>query len=74
MTFSYGGARKALDDLNLVIRPGEKSGDCRPFGAGKSTLVSCFCGCMISSEGRILIDGHDIAGIQQESLRAQIAW
>lgn len=73
VTFSYGGARKALDGLNLVIRPGEKVGIVGRSGAGKSTLVSLLLRLHDLERGRILIDGHDISGIQQESLRAQIA-
>lgn len=73
VAFGYGGARKALDDLNLVIQPGEKVGIVGRSGAGKSTLVSLLLRLHDLERGRILIDGHDIAGIQQESLRAHIA-
>jgi ATP-binding cassette subfamily B multidrug efflux pump len=42
-------------------------------GAGKSTLVNLLLGFYRPDEGRILIDGQDIAGLTQESLRASIA-
>jgi ATP-binding cassette subfamily B multidrug efflux pump len=44
-----------------------------PSGAGKSTLVNLLLHFFDPAQGRILIDGQDIAGVTQESLRAQIA-
>ena len=41
-------------------------------GAGKSTLVNLLLRFYDISHGRILIDGHDIATVTQESLRSQI--
>ncbi|WP_210760719.1 ABC transporter ATP-binding protein [Azohydromonas sediminis] len=70
--FAYGGARKVIDDLSLVIRPGEKIGLVGRSGAGKSTLVNLLLRFYDVDGGRILIDGQDIAHVTQESLRAQI--
>jgi ATP-binding cassette subfamily B multidrug efflux pump len=70
--FAYGGERKVVDDLSLVIRPGEKIGLVGRSGAGKSTLVNLLLRFYDVERGRILIDGQDIAGVTQESLRAQI--
>nr|WP_259374372.1 ABC transporter ATP-binding protein [Calidifontimicrobium sp. SYSU G02091] len=70
--FAYGGARKVVDDLSLVIRPGEKIGLVGRSGAGKSTLVNLLLRFYDVDGGRILIDGQDIAHVTQESLRAQI--
>ena len=44
-----------------------------PSGAGKSTLVNLLLHFYDPAQGRILIDGQDIAGVTQESLRAHIA-
>jgi ABC-type branched-subunit amino acid transport system ATPase component len=44
----------------------------RPSGAGKSTLVNLLLRLYDVETGHILIDGQDIAGVTQESLRAQI--
>src|SRR5690606_30590271 len=57
---------------NLVIRPGEKVGIVGRSGAGKSTLVNVLLRFYDIEGGRILIDGQDIAGVTQESLRASI--
>lgn len=71
--FGYGTARGVLHDLDLDIRPGERIGLIGTSGAGKSTLVNLLLGFYALEQGRILIDGQDIAGVSQESLRRQIA-
>ena len=70
--FAYGGTRKVIDDLNLVIRPGEKIGLVGRSGAGKSTVVNLLLRLYDVQAGRILVDGQDIAGVTQESLRRQV--
>ena len=71
--FGYGTQRGVLHDLNLDIRAGERIGLIGTSGAGKSTLVNLLLGFYRLEGGRIVIDGQDIAGVTQESLRAQIA-
>ena len=70
--FAYGGTRKVVDGLNLTIRPGEKIGLVGRSGAGKSTVVNLLLRLYDLEAGRILIDGQDIAGVTQESLRRQV--
>ncbi len=71
--FGYGTQRGVLHDLNLDIRAGERIGLIGMSGAGKSTLVNLLLGFYRLEGGRIAIDGQDIAGVTQESLRSQIA-
>ena len=71
--FGYGTERGVLQHIDLDIRPGERVGLVGPSGAGKSTLVNLLLGFYRPEEGRILIDGQDIAHITQESLRGHIA-
>ncbi len=71
-TFAYGGPRNVIDGVDLVIRPGEKIGLVGRSGAGKSTVVNLLLRFHDLRSGRILIDGQDIAGVTQDSLRAQI--
>jgi ATP-binding cassette subfamily B multidrug efflux pump len=75
--FSYarGDSTKPplFEGLSLAIRPGEKVGLVGPSGAGKSTLVNLLLRLHDLQGGRILIDGQDIAGVRQDSLREQIA-
>ena len=70
--FAYGGKSPVLEDFSLTIRPGEKIGLVGRSGAGKSTVVNLLLRFHDVASGRILIDGQDIAGVTQESLRAQI--
>jgi ATP-binding cassette subfamily B multidrug efflux pump len=70
--FAYGNGRRVVDDLTLHVRPGEKIGLVGRSGAGKSTLVNLLLRFHDVQTGRILIDGQDIVGVTQDSLRANI--
>ena len=70
--FHYGRATKVIEDFTLTIAPGEKVGLVGRSGAGKSTLVNLLLRFYDLEGGRILIDGQDIAGVTQESLRGRI--
>lgn len=70
--FAYGGTRSVIDDFNLTIRPGEKVGLVGRSGAGKSTIVNLLLRFYDLEQGRILIDGQDVAHVTQNSLRAQV--
>ena len=74
LSFTYGRAdgKRVLDDLNLVIKPGERIGLIGRSGAGKSTLVNLLLRFHEVEQGSIRIDGHDIGQVTQESLRAAI--
>jgi len=71
--FGYGTARGVLHGIDLAIKPGERIGLVGASGAGKSTMVNLLLRFFDVDTGRILIDGQDIAGVTQESLRANIA-
>jgi ATP-binding cassette subfamily B multidrug efflux pump len=75
VSFDYGRMKRrggVLRELELDVAPGERVGLVGRSGAGKSTLVHLLLGFYRPEQGRILIDGGDIAGLTQESLRAQI--
>jgi ATP-binding cassette subfamily B multidrug efflux pump len=73
VSFHYGREEGIIERLSFTIRPGEKVGLVGASGAGKSTIVSLLLRLHELDGGRILIDGQDIAGVTQDSLRSQIA-
>lgn len=72
LSHHYGRGAGGLDKISLTIRPGEKIGLVGRSGAGKSTLVKLLLRFYDAEEGRILIDGQDIAQVTQDSLRDMI--
>ena len=70
--FAYGRTKGGIDGIELTIRPGERLGIVGASGAGKSTLVALLLRLYDTEAGRVLIDGHDIRTVTQESLRRQI--
>jgi ATP-binding cassette subfamily B multidrug efflux pump len=80
--FHYGTAKgtpggevnRVIDHLSLTIKPGEKVGLVGRSGAGKSTLVNLLLRFYDLEGGRILIDGQDIATVQQERCAHISAW
>jgi len=70
--FHYGKQKGVIENLSLAVKSGEKVGIVGRSGAGKSTLVNLLLRFYDLEGGRILIDGQEIAGVKQDSLRAQI--
>jgi ATP-binding cassette subfamily B protein len=61
-----------LEDIDLEIAPGRTVALVGPSGAGKSTLASLLPRLYDVTEGRVLVDGHDVRDLTLESLRAAI--
>jgi ATP-binding cassette subfamily B multidrug efflux pump len=72
VTFHYGRDSGIIDRFNLDIAPGERVGIVGRSGAGKSTLVGLLLRFYDLQDGRITIDGQNIADVTQASLRSQI--
>jgi ATP-binding cassette, subfamily B, bacterial len=73
VSFQHPGGRPIFEDLNLRLEAGQRVGLVGPSGGGKSTLFALVQRFYDVRQGRILIDGQDIARVTQESLRAAIA-
>ncbi|AUL46296.1 multidrug ABC transporter ATP-binding protein [Bordetella trematum] len=74
VTFRYGAQRKPLyRNFSMHIAPGERIGLVGHSGSGKTTFIKLIQRLYDLDEGRILIDGQDIALVRQASLRQQIA-
>jgi subfamily B ATP-binding cassette protein MsbA len=66
-------APPALSDVDLVIAPGESVALVGPSGGGKTTLVNLIPHFYAPTEGRLLLDGRDLATVHLKELRRQIA-
>jgi len=73
VNFSYNTNEAVFENLDLQIPAGEKVGIVGRSGAGKSSLVSLLLRFYDIQSGSITIDGHNIEGVRQESLRSNIA-
>lgn len=75
VSFRYNGGRDelVLEDVNLVANPGKTVAILGATGSGKTSLVHLIPRFYEVSKGRILIDGHDIRGLSQQSLLEHIA-
>lgn len=74
VSFRYNGSsnKTALANINLIAEPGQTVAILGATGARKSTLVNLIPRFYDVTEGRILIDGHDIREVSQDSLLAHI--
>ena len=70
--FSYDGEREILRGISLDVPAGTSLAVVGPSGAGKSTLARLLYRFYEPQQGRITIDGDDIAHVTQQSLRAAI--
>lgn len=73
VSFSYDGARSALDGFSLDIAAGTTMALVGESGAGKSTAFNLLLRFYEPQSGAIRIDGQDIAGVTLKSLRDAIA-
>ncbi len=66
----YPGAseRRVLDQLDLSVEAGERFAIVGPSGCGKSTLLNLLGTLDQPSEGRVIVDGIDTAGLDEEAL------
>ncbi|MEU1907329.1 thiol reductant ABC exporter subunit CydD [Streptomyces hygroscopicus] len=69
-----GRTAPSLARTSFEIRPGETVAVVGPSGAGKSTLLNAVLGFAVPDQGRVLIGGRDLASLDPESWRRQIAW
>jgi len=72
VTFRYGRSRDVLDDFTLRIAPGEKVGLVGRSGVGKTTLANLLLRLYDVEGGAVLVDGQDVRGVTQGSLRGAI--
>ncbi|MEO7497765.1 MAG: ABC transporter transmembrane domain-containing protein [Massilia sp.] len=74
--FRYGGEDTAyvLEDISLDIKPGELVAIVGRSGSGKTTLAKLLVGFYPPTEGKIFVDGYDMAVIDKDYYRAQLGY
>lgn len=73
VTFGYTPGRNILDGLSFSIAEGETVALVGGTGSGKSTVFNLVLRFLQPRRGRILLDGHDVAGVTIASLREQVS-
>ncbi len=73
VSFRYGQGEKALNNINLIIQPGEKLGIIGTTGAGKSSLVNLIPRLYDPEEGEVLIDDVDVRDLTFDTLRTRVS-
>ncbi len=71
VTFSYGSG-DALTDISLHVPPGQTVALVGATGAGKSTFAKLVARFYDPTQGRVLVDGHDLRDVTVHSLRSQM--
>ena len=66
------GLKLALDDVSLVVPPGQTVALVGATGAGKSTFAKLVARFYDPTDGRVLVDGHDLRDVAARSLRSQM--
>ncbi len=74
VSFSYPSRKdiRVVDGVSLRLSPGEVVAVVGPSGAGKSTLAALIARLYDPDSGRLLLDGHDVRGLDVSFLRRQI--
>lgn len=73
VTFGYSPDQKVLDSLSFSVREGETVALVGGIGSGKSTVFNLMLRFLDPQRGRILLDGHEVAGVTIASLRDQVS-
>jgi len=75
VSFRYPGQEAwAVQDFNLELRPGETVALVGASGSGKTSVVQLMARFFAPTQGRILLDGQDIAQMDLVALRSQLGW
>ena len=72
VSFAYDTDKPVLQDINLTVRPDSKVALVGESGVGKTTLTNLLLRLYDVTGGQILIDGKNISGVTQHSLRRSI--
>jgi len=74
VSFTYPSGRRALKNVNLRVRAGERVLVVGPPGSGKSTLLKLLLRFYDPDEGRVAVDGVDVRDVKLQSLRRWVGY
>ena len=74
VNFAYKPEQPVLRNLSFTIEPGQVAALVGPTGSGKSTIISLIPRFYDPQSGVVKIDGIDVRGLKQKSLRQQISF
>ena len=72
VTFAYEKGNNILENFNLEVPSGKSIALVGPTGAGKTTVVNLLSRFYEATDGRVMIDGHNINDVKLYSLRSQV--
>ena len=72
--FAWAPGREALRGASFTLQAGRVTALVGPSGAGKSTVLNLLLDFAQAQRGRVLVGGHDLAGIDPEHWRTHVAW
>ncbi len=72
VTFGYRSDQPVLRDINFLARPGETVALVGPTGSGKTSITALAHRFYDVWEGKVLVGGHDVRNVTQDSLGRQI--
>lgn len=73
VSFDFANTTQGVRDVSFTAKAGQTVAIVGPTGAGKTTLINLLQRVYDPQQGKILIDGTDIAGVTRKSLRHSIA-
>ena len=72
VSFEYVPGKPVLHEINFEVKPGTVTALVGSSGSGKSTIISLVCAFHTANQGRVLVDGVDLATVRLGSYRAQL--
>jgi ABC-type multidrug transport system fused ATPase/permease subunit len=72
VSFSYEPGKPVLMDVSFLARPGTVTALVGSSGSGKSTMIGLIAAFHVPSEGRVLVDGVDLATVRLDSYRTRL--
>lgn len=74
VSYSYDGKKNALNDVSLIIEPGQTVALVGPSGGGKTTLANLIARFFDPQKGRVLIGNTDTRAIPKETLMNKVSF